>query len=117
MSAEATDCIFCRIVDGSLNTEFLVQSPHVVAFRDIAPQAPTHVLIVPRRHVEDLQSVTQADSDLIGEMISVAQRVARDEGIADTGYRLLTNIGPDAGQTVLHLHWHLLGGAPLTKLG
>ncbi len=111
------DCIFCKIVDGSLRTDMLVETPRVIAFRDIAPQAPTHVLIVPKRHVDDLSSLSRDNDDLIGELVHVARLVAEQEGIVESGYRLLTNVGSDAGQTVLHLHWHVLGGAKLGVLG
>jgi len=109
-------CIFCKIVDGSLTTSFVGETPHVVAFRDIAPQAPTHILIVPRRHIEDVSALSREDDALLGEMMAVAHQVAKDEGIEDTGYRIVTNVGLDAGQSVMHLHWHLLGGAPLGRL-
>ena len=117
MSEVVSDCIFCKVGDGSLTTDFLVETPRVVAFRDIAPQAPTHVLIIPRRHIADLASLSRQDDGLLGEMIEVALRVAEGEGISVTGFRLVTNTGPDAGQSVMHLHWHLLGGAPLGSLG
>jgi histidine triad (HIT) family protein len=117
MGESERDCIFCKIADGSLATEFVVETEEVVAFRDIAPQAPTHVLIVPRRHIADLAALSRDDDALLGAMVDVARRVAMREGINESGFRLLTNVGPDAGQTVLHLHWHLLGGAPLGPLG
>jgi histidine triad (HIT) family protein len=117
MGEVASDCIFCKIGDGSLTTEFLVETPQVVAFRDIAPQAPTHVLIIPRRHITDLTSLSRQDDALLGEMMDVARQVAEGEEIGVTGFRLVTNTGPDAGQSVIHLHWHVLGGAPLGPLG
>lgn len=117
MSEVADDCIFCQISNGALATEFLVETSDVVAFRDIAPQAPTHVLIVPRRHIADVSALSPEDDELLGAMMAVATQVAMKEGVAETGFRLLINSGPDAGQTVLHLHWHLLGGAPLGPLG
>jgi len=112
----ATDCIFCRIARGELGTEFVAESPHAVAFRDIAPQAPTHVLIVPRRHITGLPALTEADAPLVGEMLMLANEVAQREGLSG-GYRVLTNVGPDAGQTVDHLHFHVLGGRQLGALG
>ena len=117
MGEVADDCIFCRIIDGSLATEFVIDTPEVVAFRDIAPQAPTHVLIIPRRHIAELSALAREDDALLGAMMDVALRVAANDGIRESGFRLLTNSGPDAGQTVMHLHWHLLGGAPLGPLG
>ncbi len=117
MSEVAADCIFCKIVSGSLRTELLVEGDGVVAFRDIAPQAPTHVLIIPKRHIVDLNALSRADDLLLGEIAAVATEVAKAEGIDESGFRLVTNVGPDAGQTVHHLHFHLLGGAPLGPLG
>ena len=117
MSEVAEDCIFCKIVSGSLRTEFLAAGDEVVAFRDIAPQAPTHVLIIPKRHVADLSALSRADDVLLGEIVAVAAQVAKAEGIDESGFRLVTNVGPDAGQTVHHLHFHLMGGTPLGPLG
>ncbi len=117
MSEVAEGCIFCKIVSGSLRTEFLVEGDNVVAFRDIAPQAPTHVLIIPKRHLADLSALGRADDVLLGEIVAIATEVAKAEGIDETGFRLVTNVGPDAGQTVHHLHFHLLGGGPLGPLG
>lgn len=117
MNEVADDCIFCKISNGALATEFLVETLEAVAFRDIAPQAPTHVLIVPRRHITGISALSREDDELLGAMMAVAMQVATKEGVTETGFRLLTNSGPDAGQTVLHLHWHLLGGATLGPLG
>src|SRR5918998_106896 len=111
------DCIFCRIAAGEMNTGFVQENDHVVAFDDLAPKAETHVLVVPRRHVSSIAAVNREDDALIGEMVAVAQAVARDRGLEESGYRLLTNHGEDAGQTVLHLHLHLLGGNTLGPLG
>lgn len=113
-SAPKDDCIFCRIVRGELGTEFLAETERAVAFRDLSPQAPTHVLVVPRRHVAALRDLGPADADLAGHLLLVAADVARREGLETGGYRVLTNDGPDAGQTVLHLHLHLLGGKLLS---
>ncbi|MGB3305719.1 MAG: histidine triad nucleotide-binding protein [Thermomicrobiales bacterium] len=113
MSDSPTDCIFCKIVSGELGTEFVAESAHAVAFNDIAPHAPTHVLIVPRRHIPSLADLTENDAELLGEMISLANQVARERGIDASGYRLVTNVGKDGGQEVPHLHWHLLGGRAL----
>ncbi len=111
------DCIFCRIAGGELNTDFLHESPNVVAFNDLAPQAPVHVLVVPRMHIPDVTHLTAEHWRLAGEMIEVASRVAARRGLNDTGFRILTNTGDDAGQTVNHLHWHVLGGSRLGKMG
>ena len=105
------DCVFCRIVRGDFGTTFVAESPNAVAFADLAPQAPSHVLVVPRRHIPDL---TAADNeDLLGELLGLARRVAYEAGLDERGYRVLTNTGPDAGQSVFHLHFHVLGGRPL----
>jgi len=108
--AGASDCIFCRIGRGELGTKFVGESEGAVAFYDLQPQAPTHVLIVPRRHVASLDELTEDDAAMIGDLLLLAAQVARREGIADRGYRVLTNVGADAGQSVHHLHFHLLGG-------
>lgn len=117
MATEPTtnvDCIFCRIVRGDFGTDFVAETDAAVAFRDLSPQAPTHVLVVPRRHVPALRDLTPADADLAAHLLLLAAEVARREGIDAGGYRVLTNDGPDAGQTVFHLHLHLLGGKPLS---
>jgi histidine triad (HIT) family protein len=111
--SEAADCIFCRIVRGEFGTTFVAESENAVAFRDVDPKAPTHVLVVPRRHLRSLQELENQDG-LAAELLSMAAGVARSEGIVESGYRVLTNDGPDAGQTVFHLHFHVLGGKRLT---
>lgn len=103
-------CIFCQIANGEFNTTFVAESDHAVAFDDLEPRAATHVLIVPRRHITGVDQLSNSDRDLLGELVLLGNQVARERGLADSGYRLVTNIGPDAGQSVLHLHWHLLGG-------
>jgi len=107
------DCVFCKIVRGELRTELVAESEHGVAFRDLHPQAPTHVLIVPRRHLAALREVTAGDDAMIADLLRLAVTVAEQEGVTDGGYRVLTNDGDEAGQTVLHLHFHLLGGRRL----
>jgi histidine triad (HIT) family protein len=111
------DCIFCRIVAGEFGTEFVHVSDQVVAFDDVSPQADVHVLVVPRRHITSIAAVGRDDDALLGELVAVANQIARERRIVDSGYRLLTNHGPDAGQTVHHLHVHLLGGKTLGPLG
>jgi histidine triad (HIT) family protein len=107
------DCIFCRIARGELGTEFVAESELNVAFRDLAPQAPTHVLIVPRQHLASLQDAVPEHGDVVADALTLATEVARKEGLLESGYRVITNDGPDAGQTVHHLHFHVLGGAKL----
>ncbi len=112
------DCIFCCIVRGELGTEFIAESEHCVAFRDLHPQAPVHVLIVPRKHVAALRAIEAGDGAITADALSLAVRVAGEQGLMQGGYRVITNDGEDAGQTVPHLHFHLLGGAKLqTALG
>ena len=107
------DCIFCRIARGELNTTFVAESEHNVAFRDLTPQAPTHVLVVPREHVTALQFAVPERADVVADALALATEVARQEGLLESGYRVITNDGPDAGQTVHHLHFHVLGGTKL----
>lgn len=108
-----SDCLFCKILAGDVPSTEVASSEGTYAFRDISPGAPTHVLVVPRRHVESAATVTSADADLLAEMIATAQEVARKEGIADSGYRLVFNVGDDALNSVPHLHLHVLGGKRL----
>jgi histidine triad (HIT) family protein len=102
------DCLFCRIVRGEIPVAFVYEAPRCVAFRDINPQAPVHVLIVPREHVPTLDAAH--DAALIGELSLAAAEIARRDGIADRGYRTVMNTNAEAGQTVFHVHLHLLGG-------
>jgi histidine triad (HIT) family protein len=104
------DCIFCRIVSGEIPSDTVYQDEEVFAFRDINPQAPVHVLVIPVRHIASLAELTEADSPLVGHMVQVAGQIARQEGIAERGYRLAISCGREGGQVVPHLHLHLLGG-------
>jgi histidine triad (HIT) family protein len=108
------DCIFCRIVAGDLPADIVDRSDHAVAFRDLNPQAPVHVLVIPRRHIENAATVVPADAEVVADMVVTARRVAEDEGIAERGYRLVFNVGEDATNTVPHLHLHVLGGRAMT---
>ena len=109
----ASPCIFCRIAAGAFGTRFLYEDADVVAFDDVAPQAPTHVLVIPRQHIVSLATSTPADDAVLGRVLAAVRRVAADRGLADTGYRTVLNTGADGGQSVLHLHAHLLAGRPL----
>jgi histidine triad (HIT) family protein len=113
--ADRNECIFCRIADGAFGTEFVAENEHAVAFRDIQPQAPSHVLVVPRRHVSGLRDLEPEDGDMTVGVLQLAREVARREGLLEGGYRVITNDGPDAGQTVFHLHFHVLGGRKLNE--
>lgn len=108
--SDAAACLFCRIVAGDLPSTKLHDDDLVVAFRDIAPDAPTHVLIVPREHIRSAAELGETHGALLGRLFAVAADLARSEGVADAGYRLVTNIGDEGGQSVHHLHVHLLGG-------
>jgi histidine triad (HIT) family protein len=107
------DCLFCGIASGEVQATIVVESPRVLAFRDVNPQAPTHVLVIPREHYRDLADVA-ADTGLLAEIASQAHAVAVADGIADTGYRVVFNTGAQAGQTVHHVHAHVLGGRPMS---
>jgi histidine triad (HIT) family protein len=112
------DCIFCKIAAGELPTEPIYEDDEALAFADIAPQAPVHVLIIPKKHLAHVDALGDEDAALAGRLIMTAQRLARQLGVAASGYRLVINTGADATQTVPHLHVHLLGGRPLEpKLG
>ena len=107
----AEDCLFCRIIAGKIPAKIVAENAHCVAFRDINPQAPTHVVIVPREHVASLNEAKGASA--IGELALLASEIAQREGIAERGYRAVINTNADAGQTVFHLHLHLIGGRPM----
>jgi len=107
------DCIFCQIVSGKIPGDIIYQDEELVAFRDIEPQAPTHVLIVPRKHIPSLAQLADGETPLIGRMTKVANHLARQEGIMESGYRLVINCGKDGTQIVPHLHLHLMGGKQL----
>jgi histidine triad (HIT) family protein len=107
------DCIFCKIIAGEIPTEILYQDDEIVAFRDINPQAPVHILIIPKKHIASLDQLSRSDTALVGRMVTVASKLAKDEGVAEKGYRLAINCGKEGGQLVPHLHMHLLGGRQL----
>jgi histidine triad (HIT) family protein len=107
------ECIFCGITAGDVAAEILFQDDALTAFRDIQPVAPTHVLIIPNRHIDSIRELEAQDEALVGCMFSLARQIAVDEGIEDSGYRLIINNGTDAGQVVFHLHLHLMGGQPM----
>lgn len=110
----ANSCIFCRIVRGEIPARRVFESESVVAFEDLNPQAPVHVLVIPRRHVESLADPGAADPALAGDLLAAAAEVARRKGVEPTGYRVVTNVGEDGGQSVGHLHLHLIGGRRLS---
>jgi len=107
------DCIFCKIIAGEIPTELLYQDEDVVVFRDINPLTPVHLLVVTKKHIPSLADMSEEDTPLIGKMIRAVKQVAREQGIAEKGYRVTINSGADAGQIVPHLHMHLMGGRHL----
>ena len=111
------NCLFCKIVDGSAPADVLHRDEYVTVFRDIHPAAPTHVLIVPNRHIASINDLEESDAALMGRLLVAAKQVAAREEIAESGYRLIVNTGPHSGQVVFHLHLHLIGGRPLRGLG
>jgi histidine triad (HIT) family protein len=114
-TGRVADCLFCGIVAGDIPSDIVHSTATTVAFKDIAPAAPLHVLVVPRRHITDASQVTAADGPVLADMLMAAHAVAEEAGVAgpDRGYRLIFNIGPDAMNSVPHLHLHVLGGQPL----
>ena len=104
------DCIFCKIIAGEIPSTGVYSDEFVTAFRDINPAAPTHILIIPNRHIPSVNDLTVDDEQLMGHILTAARKIAVQEGIAESGYRLIVNTGPDGGQEVSHIHLHLLGG-------
>ena len=108
------ECLFCAIVAGEIPATTVLETDRILAFRDINPQAPTHILVIPKVHYPDVATLAAADTSLLGEVIDAAEQVAAAEGVAGPGYRIVFNTGVQAGQTVPHVHGHVLGGRPLT---
>lgn len=105
-----TDCVFCKMVNGEIKPDTVYEDEQVLAFRDTNPQAPVHVLVIPKRHIATLNDLDESDAELAGALLLGAARVAQQEGIADSGYRTVFNCNDEAGQSVYHIHLHLLGG-------
>lgn len=108
-----SDCLFCKIASGAIAADLVHEGERLLAFRDISPQAPLHVLVIPREHVASLDAVGEDGGGLLGEALLLAAAIARREGVSEDGYRTVINTGDDGGQTVHHLHVHVLGGRPL----
>ncbi len=108
-----SDCLFCRMSSGEIPVEKVYEDDRVFAIRDINPRAPVHVMIIPKEHIASARELTEARATLLSHMVQTANQVAASEGVADSGYRLTFNVGEDGGQTILHLHLHLLGGRRL----
>ena len=104
------DCLFCKIVKGEIPSTVVYQDEQVTAFRDINPVAPTHILVIPKKHIVSTNDVSEEDEQLLGHMLAVVKPIADKEGITDSGYRLIINTGPNANQVIFHLHLHILGG-------
>lgn len=104
------DCLFCKILDGEIPADIVYESDTAVGFRDINPQAPIHMVVIPRQHIATINDIDPADEALVGSLFSAARKIAADEGLADDGYRAVMNCNAAAGQTVFHIHLHVLGG-------
>lgn len=110
------DCIFCKIIEGSIPSKKVFENDRVLAFQDIQPAAPVHILIIPKKHIPTMNDIAAEDAELIGELFAVAKEIAKEQGVDEAGYRLINNVNSDGGQVVYHLHIHLLGGKKLGPL-
>ena len=108
------DCLFCKILNGDIPADIIYESDSAIAFRDISPQAPTHVLVIPRKHVATINDLNEEDQEIIGSLFLAAKDIARAEGLSDEGYRAVMNCNEGAGQSVFHIHLHVLGGRALS---
>ena len=109
-----SDCLFCRIIAGEIPAEVVHRDDHCVVIRDVNPQAPTHLLVIPREHLESLDDAARPDELLLGQLLRMAARLANEQGLSESGYRTVINTGAGAGQSVFHLHVHVLGGRPMS---
>ena len=109
----ADNCLFCKMVSGEIKPNLVYDDAEVMAFNDINPQAPLHALVIPKRHIATLNDTTEADAPLLGKLVHTATHIAREAGVAEGGYRLVMNCNADAGQSVFHIHLHVLGGRKL----
>ncbi|MEX2546746.1 MAG: histidine triad nucleotide-binding protein [Chloroflexota bacterium] len=114
MDDASANCLFCRIGRGEVPSDIVHEDDLVLAFRDVNPKAPTHLLLIPRRHIDSAADLSETDAEMLGRMFAVAANLARETGIAERGFRLVSNSGPAAGQSVDHLHFHLLGGRSMS---
>ncbi len=110
LQMSSSDCIFCRVAAKQIPSQIVFEDEKVVAFRDLNPQAPTHILLIPRKHMASMADVQDADQTLLGDLMMAAKNIAKSEGLPKNGYRVVVNTGANAGQTVFHLHLHLMGG-------
>ncbi|MGO4347173.1 histidine triad nucleotide-binding protein [Paenibacillus sp. MCAF9] len=109
------DCIFCKLIEGAIPSKKVFENDRILAFHDIQPAAPVHILIIPKKHIATMNDVTDEDDEVIAEMFAVARKIAKEQGIAESGYRLVNNVNADGGQLVYHLHIHVLGGTKLSS--
>ncbi|HHJ34934.1 MAG TPA: histidine triad nucleotide-binding protein [Gammaproteobacteria bacterium] len=109
-----TDCLFCKIRDGEIPADTVFESDDVLAFNDVNPQAPTHILIIPKKHISTVNDIAQGDEELMGLLFDAAKKIAEQQGVGEDGYRLVVNCNEKAGQTVFHIHMHLLAGRAMT---
>lgn len=110
------DCLFCKIIAGDIPADKVYEDEEFLAFRDIAPKAPVHILVIPKKHIANLEELQEEDAPLLGRLHLALKSIARDQGVADSGYRIVNNCGRDAGQVVFHIHYHLLGGGSRLNL-
>ena len=108
------DCLFCKILSGDIPADIVYESETAIAFRDVNPQAPTHVLVIPRKHIATINDLNESDMETVGSLYLAARDIAREEGIAEDGYRAVMNCNSGAGQTVYHIHRHVIGGRPMS---
>ncbi len=111
------DCLFCKIASGDIKGDIIFEDDVLIAFRDISPQAPVHILVIPKEHISTVNEASDAHQNLLGKMVLTARNIAQQSGIDESGFRLVMNCNQDGGQTVFHIHLHLLGGRQLTHLG
>ncbi len=104
------DCIFCKIIKGEIPSDKVYEDDEILAFKDIQPAAPIHVLVIPKKHITNLMEISETDSELMGKIVVAMQKIAKQLGIDEKGFRIISNCGPDSGQEVMHLHFHLLAG-------
>lgn len=107
------DCLFCKIIEKKIPSKILYEDEHVFAFEDVNPQAPIHILILPKKHVSTVLEISREDNELIGHLFQIVNKIAKDKGVAERGFRLVINCNPESGQTIYHTHLHLLAGRPM----
>lgn len=110
INIKMSDCLFCKVISKSIPAKIVAETPALIAIRDINPQAPVHILIIPKKHIPTLNDVTKDDSGIVADVHFLAQELAKNEGVGEKGFRLVLNTHAEAGQSVFHIHWHLLGG-------